>query len=92
MVGKSRRTVNRDHKMKARAADISPRYLTPQQGAEYLSVSLRTMRTLLAKREISYIQPFGKGGMVRLDVRDLDAYMTRNKVHCLDNAHGGGSW
>ncbi|RJR36927.1 MAG: DNA-binding protein [Desulfobacteraceae bacterium] len=69
-----------------KASAQNKRYLTAQEGAEYLSISLRTLRTLLAKREIPYIQPSGKGGLVRLDIQDLDAFMLKNKVHCLGSA------
>lgn len=65
---------------------ILSRYVTPQQGADYISVSLRTFRTLLAKRELPYIQLGGKGSLVRVDIQDLDAFMLKNKVHCLNNA------
>lgn len=65
--------------------EIPRRYLTPHEGAEYLSISLRSLRTLLAKREIPYTQ-IKKGCLVRLDVRDLDLFMARNKVHSLDSA------
>jgi excisionase family DNA binding protein len=67
------------------------RYLSAEDAAEYLSVSLRTMRSLLAKRELPYVQIGGKGCLVRLDIQDLDAFMSRNKVHCLDNARAIGS-
>ncbi len=60
---------------------IGKRYITPQEGSAYLSVSLRTMRSLLSKGEIPYIQIGGKGCMVRLDITDLDQFMARNKVH-----------
>jgi excisionase family DNA binding protein len=72
--------------MTDRTKTQAKRYITAQEGAAYLSISLRTLRTLLAKREIPYIQPSGKGGLVRLDVQDLDCFMAKNKVHCLDNA------
>jgi len=65
---------------------IPTRYLTAKEGADYLSISLRTLRTLLAKREIPYIQVGGKGCLVRVDLQDLDAFMVKNKVHCLGNA------
>ena len=65
---------------------ISRRYITAQAACAYLSVSLRTMRTLLARGEIPYIQVGGKGCLVRLDIQDIDAFMARNKVHCLSNA------
>ena len=64
-------------------AGIDQRYLTPGQAAEYLQISLRTLRTLLSRREIPYVQPSGKGGLVRLDIQDLDDFMVRNKVQCL---------
>lgn len=63
--------------------NLSSRYLTPVRGAEYLSISLRTMRSLLAKREIPYVQIGGKGCLVRLDVQDLDEFMAKNKVIAL---------
>jgi len=56
------------------------RYLNPKESAEYISVSLRTFRELLARRKIPYIQPSGKGGLVRVDILDLDEFMVRNKV------------
>lgn len=65
---------------------IPSRYLTAQEGADYLSISLRTLRTLLAKKGIPYIQVGGKGCLVRLDIEDLDQFMAKNKVHCLGSA------
>jgi len=65
---------------------LTRRYITPQEGCDYISVSLRTMRALLAKGELPYIQIGGKGCLVRLDIHDLDAFMLRNKVNCLSNA------
>ena len=62
---------------------IAKRYITPQEGSAYLSVSLRTMRSLLSKGEIPYIQIGGKGCLVRLDVQDLDDFMLSHKVHRL---------
>ena len=62
---------------------LNRRYVTPGQAAEYLQISLRTLRTLLSRREIPYVQPSGKGGLVRLDIEDLDDFMARNKVQCL---------
>jgi len=59
------------------------RYLTPQEAAGYLAISLRTMRTLLSKREIPYVQAGGKGSFVRIDIEDIDAFMARNKVQCV---------
>ena len=60
--------------------------MTPQGACDYLCVSLRTMRTLLARGEIPYIQVGGKGSLVRLDIQDLDAFMAKNKVNRLTNA------
>ena len=65
---------------------ITRRYITPQAGCDYLSVSLRTMRTLLARGGIPYIQVGGKGCLVRLDINDLDEFMQKNKVNRLTNA------
>ncbi len=62
------------------------KYLNPREASEYLGVSLRTMRLLLARREIEYTQYAGRGGMIRIAVSDLDAFMERNKVHCVGNA------
>jgi excisionase family DNA binding protein len=58
-----------------RAADAAavPALLTTAQAAEYLGVSLRTMRRLIAERRVRHYKP---SGQLRFDPADLDAYVS----------------
>jgi excisionase family DNA binding protein len=60
----------------------SGKYLTVLEAARYLSISERTLRDMMAKRQISYIQRPGKRGLIRFSMADLDEFMLRNRKDC----------
>jgi excisionase family DNA binding protein len=57
-----------------RAADAAavPALLTTAQAAEYLGVSLRTMRRLIAERRVRHYKP---SGQLRFSPVDLDDFL-----------------
>jgi excisionase family DNA binding protein len=55
---------------------VQSRLLTIKEAAEYLKISERTMKTLLAKGVIRKV-PCGR--RVMLDIRDLDQWIEDNK-------------
>jgi excisionase family DNA binding protein len=56
---------------------MQSQYLTVEQAAEYLNVSVRFIRRLVAERRV----PFHKAGTrVRFSVADLDAFMLAGRV------------
>jgi excisionase family DNA binding protein len=58
-------------------------YLTVEQAADYLNVSVRFIRRLVAERRI----PFHKAGSrVRFAVVDLDAFMLAGRVEPITSA------
>lgn len=67
--------------MNRKTTDIRPGYLRRTQAARYLSVSLRTLGDLQAKR----IVPFTKLGArtVLFKISDLDATMARWRVDAI---------
>jgi excisionase family DNA binding protein len=60
--------------------DVSPRkrLLNLKHAAEYLDFSMFKMRQMIRRGEIPYIQD-GRGGKQFVDVRDLEAWIERNK-------------
>ena len=51
--------------------------LTIEAVADYLSVSPRTVRRLIADRDLRCVQV---GGQKRIDPKDLEAYLKANKT------------
>jgi excisionase family DNA binding protein len=62
------------------AAELSPRLLDLADSARYLSVGDKTLRELIRKGEIDYIQLIPRKSPYLLDVRDLDRWIERAKV------------
>jgi excisionase family DNA binding protein len=62
---------------KAKPAQPARRMLKLKAAAEYLGVSTWTLRRILRSSEIPYVQR-GEGNIL-LDVRDVDAYIEKNK-------------
>jgi excisionase family DNA binding protein len=54
------------------------RLLRSVQAAEYLSVSVWTLRRLIQSGELPVVQ-HGETGKFLLDIRDLDGFIERNK-------------
>jgi excisionase family DNA binding protein len=58
-------------------------YLTVDQAADYMNVSVRFIRRLVAERRI----PFHKAGvLVRFSVADLEAFMLAGRVEPITSA------
>jgi excisionase family DNA binding protein len=57
---------------------LSRRLLRSVQAAEYLSVSVWTLRRLIQSGELPVVQ-HGETGKFLLDIRDLDGFIERNK-------------
>lgn len=62
-------------------ADLPPgslpaRLLTTDQAAEYLNVSVRTVKNLMSNGRIAYVKI---GRATRIRVEDLDGYIARNR-------------
>ena len=55
-----------------------PNLLTTEQAAEYLSVSVRTVKQLMSSGRLRYIKI---GRATRLDPADLDAFIAQNRQH-----------
>lgn len=58
-------------------------YLTVEQAADYLNVSVRFIRRLVAERRISFHKA---GSRVRFAVVDLDAFMLAGRVEPITSA------
>ena len=55
-----------------------PNLLTTEQAAEYLSVSVRTVKQLMSSGRLAYVKI---GRATRLDPADLDAFIAQNRQH-----------
>lgn len=63
-----------------RLSDSEPELLTVTQAAQFLTVSVPTVRRLQAQRNIPFVKV---GGSVRFDKRDLVAYVERCRVESI---------
>lgn len=57
---------------RAASAVAAPALLSTREAADYLGVSLSTLRRLVAERSVRHYKP---GGQLRFDPADLDAYV-----------------
>ena len=56
---------------------VLPRLLTIKEAAEVLNVSVRTVHTILAKKQLTY---FKVRGQLRFDAKHLNEYLERRMV------------
>lgn len=61
-------------------SNSEPELLTVTQAAQFLTISVATMRRLQGQRNIPFIKV---GGSVRFDKRDLVAYVERYRVESI---------
>jgi excisionase family DNA binding protein len=57
---------------------LTRRLLRSAEAADYLSVSVWTLRRLIQSGELPVVQR-GEAGKFLLDIRDLDGFIERNK-------------
>jgi len=70
-------TSTRLRHFKAKEKDITSRYLSVAEAAEYLSTSVRFVRRLVAERRVAFHKV---GKFVRFAVADLDAFVAAGRV------------
>ena len=63
----------------ANAVPLVPRLVKTKKAAEYLAISQWNLRNLVQQSLIAYIEDGGGTGRWRFDIRDLDAYIERNR-------------
>jgi excisionase family DNA binding protein len=64
-----------------RGAEIAPRLLDIEDAARYLAMSDKSLRELIQKGELPYIQKLAGRSPYLLDVKDLDKWVERSKIH-----------
>jgi excisionase family DNA binding protein len=62
-------------------ADRSPRLLTVAEAAEYLKVSVPTVRRLVAQRQIPFLKV---RGAIRFTSDDIGSYLENHRVCSID--------
>jgi excisionase family DNA binding protein len=71
------------HRATARVAQgcsISPRLLDISDAARYLGMSDKAVRELIQCAELPYVQKIAGRSPYLLDIKDLDAWIIRNKI------------
>jgi excisionase family DNA binding protein len=63
------------------AAEIPPRLLDLADAARYLSMGDKALRALIQRGELPYVQSIAGRSPYLLDVRDLDKWVERSKIH-----------
>lgn len=63
------------------AAEISPRLLDLADAARYLSMGDKALRELLRKGTLPYVQTIAGRSPYLLDIRDLDKWIEKSKIH-----------
>jgi excisionase family DNA binding protein len=71
------------------AIDAQLRYLSIDEAAAYLNVSIRFMRRLVADRRLRH---FKVGKFLRFCPGDLDAFVAAGEVPCADQPFEGIPW
>ncbi len=63
------------------AAEISPRLLDLADAARYLSMGDKSLRKLIQKGELPFVQTIAGRSPYLLDIRDLDRWIEKSKQH-----------
>jgi hypothetical protein len=62
-------------------AEIAPRLLDLADAARYLAMSDKGLRELIQGGEVPYIQKIAGRSPYLVDIRDLDKWVERSKIH-----------
>ncbi len=79
-IGELAKLVKRAWERVQRASEIPPRLLDVDDAGRYLSVSDKGIRELIADGSLPYIQKIAGRSPYLIDIRDLDAWILKNKV------------
>lgn len=63
------------------ASEIEPRLLDLADAARYLSMGDKALRALIQKGELPYVQTIAGRSPYLIDIRDLDRWIERSKIH-----------
>jgi excisionase family DNA binding protein len=69
--------------VRVKGVDVAPRLVRLKGGAAYLGMSPWQLRNLVQRGELPVVK-ISDGGPWLLDLRDLDAWVERNKTTVLD--------